>query len=211
MKKTGSLLLMLMLLSIFTIQAQNKSSLGIKIGMHSTKLSVPLEGEDTDYLSGVHVGAFYSMEFGKCRLQPGLIYVRRGGSKTVQNVAAIVTTQKIEQRSKLNYVEIPLELSYKIVEFEKCNIRLSAEPYLGFALSGKFKSGDEETMIKIGEENGAINGDLRDKNYGVRVGASLQFGMFEPYAGYDIGLGDVIYGPSVAYSNGLYFGLALHL
>lgn len=91
------------------------------------------------------------------------------------------------------------------------NIRLSTEPYLGFALSGKFKSGDEETMIKIGEENGAINGDLRDKNYGVRVGTSLQFGMFEPYAGYDIGLGDVIYGPGVAYSNGLYFGLALHL
>lgn len=211
MKKTGSLLLMFMLLTISTIQAQNKGSFGVKIGMHSTKLSVPLEDEDTNYLSGIHIGAFYSMEFGKCRLQPGLIFVRRGNSKTVKNVSMVITTPQTEVRSKLNYVEIPLELSYKILDFEKCNIRLSAEPYLGFALSGKIEYEDQKEMVRIGEENGAIDGSLRDKNFGVRIGTSIQFGMFEPYAGYDIGLADVIYGPNVAYINGFYLGLALHL
>ncbi|MCT4673896.1 MAG: PorT family protein [Prolixibacteraceae bacterium] len=211
MKKIVSLLvLMLTLFSIENVSAQN-DTFGVRAGANYTRSTSTVQNANFSYFWGFHVGAFYTIEKGNCRLQPGMMFFKQGTAHRVYYLGG--SEPEEDTALEFNYIEIPLEFSYKVYAFNGGAIRLNVEPHLGFCLKAIYNDhkAKKEELIEVGKKMNDEDMGIEEKNFGVRLGTSLQLGMFEPYIGYDLGLSDIMMGPNDMYMEGLYFGLSLHL
>ncbi|MCT4673895.1 MAG: PorT family protein [Prolixibacteraceae bacterium] len=203
MKKLGfSLLALFMLVSVGMSQAQNNSNFGVKAGLNFNKYITDTDFADIESLTGFHVGIFYTIESNNFRVQPGLEFVQRG-SKVIPKLMPLTVKQT------LNYIDIPLDCSYKIADLNGTAIRLNVSPRLGFCLSGKNKVGDEKESIKIGSDKDSD--EVKGVDFGVKFGGSVQFGQIEPYVGYDLGLVNISNGGDEVKNGSFYLGVAFHL
>jgi OmpA-OmpF porin, OOP family len=99
--------------------------------------------------------------------QPGIIYMEKGRKFYMRNdtVTSILTdTISSSYNLGINYIDIPLNLTYKLPLSKKASFFLSAGPYLGFFYNGKQKNEtrlystnsfkDEDVRLESGNEKG---------------------------------------------------------
>ncbi|MDC1106043.1 porin family protein [Prolixibacteraceae bacterium] len=220
MKKIIFVLLIIgLMISSGIIKAQNPSGFTFKAGMNFDKYKAK-SIVDLDYksISSYHLGTYYSFQVKQARIQTGLTFVRRGGEEIVSkdielnynNETAYTYVEETSTKIYLNYLEIPLNLSFKLINFSDKGdgINLFMEPALGFCLYGEMKSGENDSDIEIGSED---TDDIKPLNISFKFGASIKLKHLEPYVGYDMGLTDITPQAGTIKNSGFYFGIAYNL
>ena len=93
--------------------------------------------------SGFHIGLLGEIPLSSnFFFQPGLMYMSKGRKYFQRNddLAAILTdTISNAVTTSVNYIELPLNLAYKLPLGKKVKFVLSAGPYVGFFFNGKEK------------------------------------------------------------------------
>jgi len=144
---------------------------GIKAGTNFSTLAIDDDGFDTERKFGVHLGAVAEFEiFEKLAFEPGMFFSQKGTSYDVEG----------DYDSRMNYLDIPLNLKYKLGNFF-----LQGGPLVGIGLNGTQNFGEEgDEDVKFG------SGDNETKrlDMGLTLGAGMNFNNFQVSANYGFGL-----------------------
>lgn len=148
---------------------------------------------------GGHFGFIADLPFSEksnFSFQPGVIYYAKG-RKFLQNFDTTVSeTLSIRSSEYINYIDMPLNLVYKIRLGKTVKFIIGAGPYVSFFYNGKTK---KETTSKLLEYTVEENDDLGVGNgpgkyttldYGVNGLAGFEFGRVFITANYSRGLKD---------------------
>ena len=137
--------------------------------------------------TGAHFGFIADLQLGvgsKFYAQPGVMFHNKGRKFFSTYDTAVYDYISIDQKQYINYVDIPLNLVYKIPLSGKTKFFLGGGPYLSFFYNGLEKT---ETYLKTGkfetEENndlpvGDAPGKYKTLDLGVNATAGIEFGNF---------------------------------
>lgn len=170
------LLVSVIVLFALTINAQVK--FGLKAGLNIanqkfTSSGITISG---DSKIGFMAGAFLEAGSPNFVFQPGVLFSQKGMKMSQGGSTAKLT---------LNYLDVPLNLVYKINASEDVKVLLLAGPTISFGLSGKGKIGSEETDIKFGSGNDA---DYKSMDLGLSIGGGIEVSSFQLGLNYTFGL-----------------------
>jgi len=135
--------------------------------------------------TGAHFGFIADLQLGvksKFYAQPGVMFYNKGRKFYSNYDTAVYNYFSIDAKQFINYIDIPLNLVYKIPLGGKTKFFLGGGPYLSFFYSGLEK---KETYLKTGkfetEENtdlpiGNAPGKYKTFDFGVNGTAGFEFG-----------------------------------
>ncbi|MDP3463019.1 MAG: porin family protein [Bacteroidales bacterium] len=182
---------------------------GVKAGLNmSTMLAKDDDdtySDDLKSLLGFHIGATAELPFGDMfAFEPGLLISTKGYK---------VDSDSYEGTLSLMYVEVPLNAK-AYLEVGGIKLYGTAGPYLGFGVTGKFKSDDDDESVEWGSDED--ESDFKRLDFGLNIGAGAQFGPIEAGLTYGLGLANIspssgngykennrVFGISVAYKLGM--------
>ncbi len=161
--------------------AQDKIQFGVRAGMNINSLS---EG-DLDSRIGYHVGAVMDWNVAKnLYVQPGLFFTTRGAKSEFKFEDEGIQVSE-ETKYNLNYLQIPISVSYRFPVSEQFKIDVNAGPYFAMGIGGKYKfEGEEEDVF--GDE-----GDCKRFDTGLRIGAGVHIQKVSIGLIYDLGLANI--------------------
>ena len=128
-------------------------------------------------------------------IQPGILIAQQG-CKIEESGEESGYKWDYKAKYNVTYLQIPVNAQYKL-DLGGNTLLLQAGPYFGFAVGGKIKvegssggeSIDEEVKIKFGGDE--ENDDMKGGDFGLGLGAGLQFGNIQVGAGYNLGLANL--------------------
>lgn len=137
---------------------------------------------------GLHLGILVDVPLSsdnRWHFQPGILYMEKGRKYYMRNdTTTSILTDTISSAYNLgvNYIDMPLNLTYKVPVSRKTAFFLSAGPYVGFFYNGKQKNEtriyssnsfkDEEIQLESGNEKGKF----KTINAGVNARAGFEIG-----------------------------------
>lgn len=137
--------------------------------------------------SGLNLGVLVNVPISanqRWNFQPGIIFMEKGRKFYMRNdTATSIITDTISASHTLgvNYIDMPLNLTYKLPLSKKANFFLSAGPYIGFFYSGKKKNEtriyssnsfkDEDERLESG--NGAGRYQTFEAGWNARAGFEI--------------------------------------
>lgn len=152
--------------------------------------------------TGVNLGFLAEVPLsasGNWYFQPGMLYMAKGRkfSRNFDEATAQVTDTLLSKNSFFtNYVDLPLNLAYKIPLGKKTKFLLSAGPYIGFLFNGKnidetrFYSTNKfeknETTLEVGNAVNKVN----TFDFGLNARAGFDFGSASLTGFYSQGFSD---------------------
>jgi len=172
MKKLSFLALAVFVFSVSEIQAQG-FHLGIKAGTNLAELNG--RSFDDGFKWGFSAGAFAELNFtGQWGIQPEVLF-NQSTSQTASSFNTIVDNGINNQTFRLNYLSIPILLSFKPI------------PLLSFQLGPQFGilMNTSETIVGNGEKA------FKSGDFSMVGGAQLNLGGFKAGARYIVGLTDL--------------------
>lgn len=184
MKKTVSLIAILLIVALST---QTYAQITLKAGLNMANVSSKYGGEsddDSKSKMGFHVGATLDLPLpGPLSLETGALISTKGQKYDEDGY---------KSSANIMYLDIPIhaKLSFGLGGIKAFAF---AGPYIGMGLSGKYKweldgeSGDESLEFGSDEEES----DLKRIDYGLDVGAGVQFGKIQVGVTYGLGLSNL--------------------
>lgn len=207
MKKICSMLALLFVVGL-AFQAQSQS-IHIQGGLNLANMSIDYDDDDfdfdTDWKLGFIVGAtalfpvtdLIDLETGFLFSQKGFKYSEEG--EEYDDFWDETEMFKSEVDVRLLYLNIPITARANF-NFGDNSIFFQAGPYLGFGLSGTFKSEFEYSYNGF-SESGKFEGDIewgsgddddyKRLDYGLVFGAGIEFGRITFGASYGLGLANI--------------------
>lgn len=140
------LLLLSLLCGANQLFAQNVKW-GVKGGVNFAKLLQSTNQQSTststityanENLTGFQAGIITNIEFKNFSIEPGLFYIKKGGTMTstfVNPIANLASVNKIT----LNYIALPVNLLYNY-KFKGGKFFIGGGPYAAIGISGKYTS-----------------------------------------------------------------------
>jgi len=172
------LFLSILFVSFFSMAfAQLPISLGIKAGLTTSKLSTDLDDYNEKSILSYQAGLFARIKGKKFYLQPEVYFTHKGGELKTDN--SIFNDNEI----KLNTLDIPILLGYKIADLKVANIRVMGGPVLSFVT-------DKDLKYSLGGIN-ITDGDLKDNNWALQLGIGADALMFTFDIRYEYGITDI--------------------
>ena len=150
---------------------------GAAAGLNLANVAYSGDAEyDTDMRLGIRLGVTADITLSDAMtLSTGLLYSVKGFSETVDY--SIVGLGKIEQDMSLNYMEIPLHVSYGVSDA----LSLNAGPYIGILMGG--------TLTIDGESESLETDGFRAMDIGLTLGTAYSVSdAISINAGYQMGL-----------------------
>lgn len=209
MKKTLLTILVAIIVNITFGQSVN---FGIKAGVNISNESIKLFKAGPDLVNGsfigVHIGGLMDIGVGHLAIQPGLYF-----STKSNNSNGLASSQNQEfagnfaTEAKLYYLEMPVNLVYKLDVTPMVKIYMGGGPHLGYGLSGKYHSTNSEQGVVINSNDSYY----KTADYGINFIAGVELPRHVLIdVSYDIGLGnmsqasetkinDKVFGISVGY------------
>lgn len=181
-----------LVLLVPAVQAQTRPEVGLRLGgtvgqLRGERNIFPKKA--TDSRLGFTVGVYASQPLaGGFSLQPELLYVQKGG-KFDQAVAGMGT---VESDYKLQFIELPLLLSYAVPMRSRWTTSLSAGPYAAYGIARDLSFDADE-----GEVDGVMDAeDVFERwDYGITAGADIGYRFVRRSATigvrYDFGLANI--------------------
>ncbi len=159
------------LLGVSQLQAQ-RISVGPEIGINFTNLRTDWDDYDVDneMIPGLKVGGI--VDIGVTRMfsiQPGLFFSMKGAQNDFTRTFSApggVYRERIERRTRINYMEIPLNFQFRFGHFRRGGFFLGAGPYLAIATGGKV---DYERTTRLQNGGGTIR-DREEDTYDLEIG-----------------------------------------
>lgn len=138
---------------------------------------------------------------GRLYLQPGLFYMSKGRKFQRFNDTTVIQTDTLSVKSNFftNYIDLPLNLTYKLPLGKKSKFFLSAGPYISLFYNGKTSS---ETVVAIGDsvlkftkteddlEVGKATNKAKTFDYGINGRAGFELGAVILSGFFSQGLGN---------------------
>ncbi len=188
MKKITKLLMVVIVCAMAT--ESYAQTFGVKAGLNLANQSAKDDdtnyGDEIGYSSklGFHIGP--TAEFGindMISFETGLILSSKGTK---------VTEGAIVEKINLFYLDIPLTAK-AVFDVGGMNVYGTFGPYLGLALSGKYKAeGDGETFeedIEFGSDEN--EDDFKRLDYGLSIGAGVELAPITVGVSYGLGLANI--------------------
>ena len=188
------LLLLLVNLCAFSYAQLRLAVLG---GPHSASVTEKnsLPGWDTivkpgyKNRSGLNLGVMAEVPLGgNFYLHPGVFYMAKGRKyeKYKPNATNEGDTLSIQQTFATNYIDVPVNITYKIPLGSKSNFLLSAGPYFSFFFNGKntiesrviTEGNGKYTKDEIRLETGNAVNKIKTFDFGVNARAGFELGSF---------------------------------
>lgn len=135
--------------------------------------------------TGVHFGFMADLQLGfksKFYLQPAVVFYNKGRKFFSNYDTAVYNYFSIDQKQFINYIDIPINLVYKIPMGSKTKFFFGGGPYVSFFYNGLERT---ETYLKTGKFENVENKDLPVGNaagkykgfdLGVNGTAGIEFG-----------------------------------
>jgi len=158
MKK--NVILTVVALMAFAVGA-SAQGFGVNAGVNFFNQTMKSNGnkvDDLKMLTGFHIGVDYEIGVAPdFYFAPGLQFSTKG-----------TNVDFVDTKAVLNYFEVPLNLVYKPLLGDG-NLIVNFGPYLGYAISGKYKNDIADTDIEFGSDD-------TDKYKPFDMGANIGFG-----------------------------------
>lgn len=162
------------------VNAQDKPlEFGVKAGVNLSTFSGDNEGAKAKvgFNAGVTVDYAITPEV---YLLSGLEYSLKGAK-----------VDGVDVKLNMSYLQLPIHIGYKLAIAENTKVVFRGGPYVAYAIDGKWKVGgisidafgDE---IKTADVDGTSK--LKRFDFGLGIGAGLEFGKFGVGLGWDFGL-----------------------
>lgn len=117
---------------------------GPRVGLNISSFTGDID--EPGIKAGAHIGGIGSFDLTEnLALQPSILFSMKGGNKTFE-METPIDTLTIENQVGLNYVELPVNLTYSI-EVGPGDLQIFAGGYFAYGLSGT------NTRIQDGDEN----------------------------------------------------------
>ena len=192
------ILLVLLAVVLTASYAQAQLTFGARAGLNLTnmKMKTGSFSMSPDMKAGIQLGVV--AEYGLSDaffIQPGLLFAQQG-CKMEMSESYMGESMKSSDKMTLNYLQIPVNAQYK-VGLGNMKLLLQAGPYLGFAISGKEKGettysyGGEKETEKYNEKIDFKEDGWKRFDFGLGIGAGLQFGNIQAGLGYNLGLANI--------------------
>ena len=140
--------------------------LGVNAGVNFFNQTMKSNGnkvDDLKMLTGFHIGVDYEIGVAPdFYFAPGLQFSTKG-----------TNVDFVDTKAVLNYFEVPLNLVYKPLLGDG-NLIVNFGPYLGYAISGKYKDDIADTDIEFGSDD---TDDYKPFDMGANIGFGYQLGM----------------------------------
>lgn len=194
MKKIAVIMLTLALLLIFNLRGVSQLTYGVKGGFNFNNINQNFKDAsnemDTKVLFSYHLGVIADYGIGEeLSFQPGLFFIRKGYKLDMEEILQNEESFDGYNRVSLNYLEVPVNIAYKIRNFQ-----VYGGPYLSANIGGKskwdysyemngFKVEDSDEM-KVRPflkevESGDLDGDeqaVYALDYGLNIGVGFMRG-----------------------------------
>lgn len=180
MKKKTVLSVVLLLVSIFTIQAQ--ITLGPKIGLSYSTFKGDFE--NTKFMPGAYFGGMVNYEIHDLySFQSGLFLSGKG--------ATLEYSEEDDDQMLISYLEIPFNSLFTVPAGSGI-LQLFAGPYIGFALSGRYKYlEDENNLIEKLQIGTSDSDEIKPFDLGINFGVGFLFEGFEVQGAYSRSISNV--------------------
>lgn len=165
-----------LIVSVTAVMAQ--LSLGPKIGYTASRLTTDSEQVKEEFKNTLHFGAFARLGT-KTYLQPELLFMTKG-TKFGYSFA-----EGAEQDIKLNTIDIPVLLGFKLIDMKVANIRAMGGPVASFVIDKSI-----ETTSGLAAEL-PTKDDFSDTNWGLQAGVGADFLSLTLDIRYEFGLSDM--------------------
>lgn len=176
MKK--GILSLALILSVSFVMAQ--LSFGPKIGYTASKLSTNGEDVNEDFKNTLHFGAFARLGT-KTYLQPELLYMTKGTK------LGYSLQDGVKQDVKLNTIDIPVLVGFKLIDLKLANIRAMGGPVGSFVINK-----DVDNVADLDDE--LKGNDIKDANWGFQAGVGADVLSFTLDIRYEFGLSNMFDG-----------------
>jgi len=178
----------LALIFIFTLSAGvvfGQFTLGPKVGFNTSKLTTDIDEISSDLSNNFQFGAF--VRFGtKFYLQPEVNWVTAGG--TFKKPAdADANAKAIDQEVKLETIEIPVIVGWRLLNLGVGNVRVLAGPSASIVTDKTVSTSDPNSFT-----NPIKEADIEDLIWGFNIGAGADILMFTLDVRYQMGINEVI-------------------
>lgn len=181
MKKIN--LLFALILLVFASKAQTR--LGLRAGLNFANMSPKIGAAfGSDVKVGFHIGGAVNVGLGdKMFFQPTLLLSSKGSKSS-----SFIGTATINPL----YLELPLNLLYKITDIEGVGVNFLLGPYVAAGIGGNIKhksgGGSITEPIKWGQHN---TDDIRPIDYGINIGAGIEYNNIQLNLQYGIGIANI--------------------
>jgi hypothetical protein len=162
--------------ALLTVGAANAQlSIAPEVGLNIASLNG--KGGGNSISSGMNIGARVGavVEFGITNnifLRPGLQFSMLGGKGGDLKIGNTEVTETI------NYIQVPVNVLYKLGEEGDGRFYVGLVPYFGFAIGGKYKVQDVSESLKIGSDEAKDDVKALDLGAGIKVGYELPMGLY---------------------------------
>ena len=169
---------------------------GPKVGLNFSTMSMKSEGVslDTKMRTGFHVGAILEKDItSSFFIQPGIFFSSKGSKYDALDGIKIVA----------NYIDIPVNVGYKLRLCKSSNLRLMAGPYFAYGVGGTATEtiiGEHKEDIKWGSGN---DDDLKPFDMGLNLGAAVELNSFQVGLQYGFGLLNISADSDATIKNGV--------
>jgi len=208
MKKIKVVLFAVALLIGVSASAQDqKITYGIKAGVNMSNMSGDIDGNKVKigFNAGVTLDYAFTPDL---YLLTGLEFTTKGfkldekldlgdfGFGGIGNVDAKVTFNPM-------YLQIPVHVGYKLTIADNTRINFHAGPYVAYGVGGKITAKVNVAGAE-GKESESIFGDGKFKrfDFGLGLGAGVEFGKIGVGLGYDFGLVNILDANGASVKNG---------
>ncbi len=207
MKKT----IILAAILLFFSQLNAQLRVALAGGAHSSTINETNDLPNWDEMksnysgrTGVHFGFIADLQLGpnsKFYAQPGVMLYNKGRKFYGVYDTTVYNYFSIDKKQYINYIDIPLNLVYKIPLSTKAKLFVGGGPYLSFFYNGFEKT---ETYLKSGKFNTEENTDLpvgdgpgkyKTFDFGVNGTAGVEFKGFFIAGNYSRGLTEMYTAP----------------
>jgi hypothetical protein len=170
-------------LSLTNVQAQtnsNEPQFGIKGGVNFSNI-YDTEVDDNNVLTSFNAGVYGAFPVSdNISIQPEILYSRKGGELTYDNVFATGETQ-----FKLNYIEVPVLLKVNITK----NLSVHAGPYFAYLIDAQVSNDAEGDALDF--EETYDNDDFNKFDVGISGGIGFDFDSLGIGVRYNYGLSTI--------------------
>lgn len=194
MKKVIGFVLTLILMGMTPTMAQMWSGVGVHAGGAAALLrgnDVGVTDDATDRNYGFTVGLYKSIPIGAgFAIQPELMYSQKGGALSFDEMIDEETMAEVDLTFNVDYLEVPVVLTYTIPTQSRYLPMLYAGPYVSLTTRRDATFDAEDVSL-------SIDGDefFKQVDYGAVFGADLGFRLKQRIATvgvrYDLGIADI--------------------
>ncbi|NOX48044.1 MAG: PorT family protein [Chlorobi bacterium] len=185
--------------------------LGVKGAVTMSNITTNVSDYKEAAKTGYQLGAFVRVG-DKWHLQPEVYFSLKNGQFNF-DITEIdpgnlnTVTKSVNYTTSLNTIDIPVLLGYTLIDPPLMNIRLQAGPVASIVTNKSFKIEVDGVEQTVDDNEGDI---FKDLNWGLQVGAGVDFLMFTVDLRYELGLSNIYDKPEGAtedqtYKNNVFF------